>query len=95
MEEAPYQKPLFKLAIQLLNKPRNLSLLTHDSSKELASNSNDYFVDRIKDIREELTSMSVSLLTLTYPSTFMENQSEYSIAGKKNPSMFSVFEPVS
>jgi hypothetical protein len=52
--KAANQKSLFKLANSLLNKPRDMALPLYDSAKDLATRFNNFFVQKIVDIRTDL-----------------------------------------
>ena len=62
--EASEQKSIFKLASTLLNKSTEIPLPLHDSAKELATHFNNFFVEKIINIREDLESVAFNLKPL-------------------------------
>jgi hypothetical protein len=54
VKECPDQKSLFKVANTLLNKSSSTSLPDHTCSQDLANRFNDFFTQKIKNIRQRL-----------------------------------------
>ena len=56
------QRALFKLANELLDKTTNKILPAHNSSKELADEFNEYFVEKIQKIRKSIPVVTNSIV---------------------------------
>ena len=62
------QKSIYKLANVLFNKPNDLSLPLYDSSYELATKFNEFFVKKIVTIHQNLQAVQVTLPVSSAPS---------------------------
>jgi hypothetical protein len=59
--ESAYHKSSFKLAGNLLHKPKDLALPLHDSVTDLANHFNNFFVEKIVNIGDGLQSVALNI----------------------------------